>query len=61
MPGLGYAYAAKILLKFEMSIDSHLAPFSTRPKKPGFSTKNSSLYHEPFSRNPVFHAGARSE
>jgi hypothetical protein len=43
------------------SVNSHLAPFSTIPKKPGFSTKNQGFQVATIARNPVFGAGARSE
>ncbi len=42
-------------------LNSDLAPFSIRPKKPGFSTINKGLQPSIFARNPVFDAGARYE
>jgi len=39
----------------------HLAPFSTRPEKPDFSTKNQGFQVATIARNPVLGAGARSE
>jgi hypothetical protein len=39
----------------------HLAPFSTKPEKPGFSTNNQGFKVATILRNPVFGAGARSE
>jgi hypothetical protein len=39
----------------------NLAPFSTRPEKPGSSTKNQGFQVATIARNPIFGAGARSE